>query len=321
MTLLPIRQSLIHQIGVDGVRLLSYLVTYRHHVVYAGEMWSSVICDMSERLSIILISGVCLLPTLHVNGQQHIHLAGTMPTVDLGVSLGEGWYLENYSFASILPFEQTRPSFSQVQTMQDYGPGAELGEFRSVRALVFAYTEFDLTRTLSETWSITGSYTHEWVPMTSAAIWTPQRYTRDEHRVWLQAKRMQQGERLLWWLRTRWDQRMIENDPFHQDQDDWSWRPRVRQQFGAHWPLGTGFLTASAEVFIEAWDGANVTQGGDRFRESWTSLQFSRQLNDGVKWEVGPLLVSWKQLDANGSLGWAHYWYLQTTAFINLTRS
>ena len=67
-----------------------------------------------------------------------------------------------------------------------------------MRALVFAYTEFDLTRILNETWSVTGSYTHEWVPMTSAAVWTPQRYTRDEHRVWIQAKRMHHGEHLLW---------------------------------------------------------------------------------------------------------------------------
>lgn len=293
-----------------------------HHVVHTGAMESSLISNMFVRFfSIILTSGACFLTTFHVNGQQHIHLAGTMPTVDLGVSLGEGWYLENYSFACILPFEQSRPSFSQVQTMQYYGPGAERGEFRSVRALVFAYTEFDLTRTLSETWSVTGSYTHEWVPMTNALVWEPRRYTRDEHRVWLQAKWMHQEERLLWWSRTRWDQRLIENDPFHWDQDAWSWRPRVRQQFGASWPLGTAFLTASAEVFIEAWDGADVTQGADRFRESWVSLQLSREFNDGVKWEVGPLLVSWKQLNANGSMGWAHFWYLQTTAFINLSRS
>lgn len=65
--------------------------------------------------------------------------------------------------------------------MDVYGPGAERGEFRGVRALVFAYTEFDLTRTLSEAWSVTGSYTHEWVPKMSNWVWVPQRYTRDEH--------------------------------------------------------------------------------------------------------------------------------------------
>ncbi|MBL6866763.1 MAG: hypothetical protein ISQ97_06685 [Flavobacteriales bacterium] len=256
-----------------------------------------------------------------VQGQQNIQLTGVMPTVDVGLSLGENWYFENYSFACVLPFEQSRPSFSQIQAMDVYGPGAEQGEFRGVRALVFAYTEFDLTRTLNEAWSVTGSYTHEWVPKMSNRVWVPQRYTRDEHRTWLQVRRVQRGERMEWWLRTRWDQRLIENDPFGVDQDEWSWRPRARQQFGASWPVGGAVLTASAEVFLEAWAGANISKGADRFRESWTSLQCSRQVNDRVKWEAGPLVVSWKQFDANGSLGWTHYWYLQTTAFFDLTRS
>ena len=168
-----------------------------------------------------------------VQGQQNIQLTGVMPTVDVGLSLGENWYFENYSFACVLPFEQSRPSFSQIQAMDVYGPGAEQGEFRGVRALVFAYTEFDLTRTLNEAWSVTGSYTHEWVPKMSNRVWVPQRYTRDEHRTWLQVRRVQRGERMEWWLRTRWDQRLIENDPFGVDQDEWSWRPRARQQFGA----------------------------------------------------------------------------------------
>ena len=34
----------------------------------------------------------------------------------------------------------------------------------------------------------------------------------------------------------------------------------------------------------------------------------------------GPLVVSWKQLGAQGSLGWSHSWYLQTTAFFTLER-
>lgn len=270
---------------------------------------------------VILVMGACWAASFGVQGQQHIHLTGVMPTVDVGLSLGEDWYLENYSFACVLPFEQSRPSFSQSQAMDVYGPGAEEGEYRGVRALVFAYTEFDLTRTLNEAWSVTGSYTHEWVPMTSTGAGILQRYTRDEHRVWLQLKRFQQGERVSWWSRTRWDQRIIENDPFGADEDDWSWRPRVRQQFGVSWPLGGGALTATAEAFFEAWTGANVSKGADRFREAWTSLQYGRQVSDRVKWEAGPLVVSWKQFDGQGSLGWAHYWYLQATAFVNLSRA
>lgn len=283
--------------------------------------WRTFAIMRKGAIRAMLVGFACWAFQSGAQGQQHIHLTGVMPTVDLGLSLSENWYLESYSFACVLPFEQSRPSFSQIQVMDVYGPGAEEGEYRGVRALVFAYMEFDLTRTLNEAWSVTGSYTHEWVPMTSTRAWMPQRYTRDEHRVWFQVKRFQKGERWSWWSRTRWDQRMIENDPFGVEEDMWSWRPRVRQQFGASWPLGGGMLTATAEAFLEAWAGASVSKGADRFRESWTSLQYGRQVSDHVKWEAGPLVVSWKQFDGEGSLGWAHYWYLQATAFVNLTRS
>ena len=60
--------------------------------------------------------------------------------------------------------------------------------------------------------------------------------------------------------------------------------------------------------------------GEDRFREAWSSLQYSRKVNDRFRWEAAPLVVSWKQLGAEGSLGWSHSWYLQTTAFFTLER-
>lgn len=251
-----------------------------------------------------------------VQAQQHIHLYGVMPTVDVGMPIGEGWYVENYSFACVLPFEQLRSSFGETTAMEAYGPGA-VEDGRGVRALVFAYTEFDVTRTLNEAWSLTGSYTHEWVPSNVARAEGEERDTRNEHRVWLQSKYQHKGEKLSWWWRTRWDQRFIE-DLASQTESRWSVRPRLRQQLGAAVGLGKGALVASTEGFVEAWEGANFTTGEDRFREAWTSLQYSRKVNDNFKWETGPLIVSWKQLGAEGSLGWSHYWYLQTTAFFTL---
>ena len=261
---------------------------------------------------------LCLAWGVSSSAQQHIHLLGTMPTLDVGMSLGEDWYVETYSFACILPFEQSRPSFSNAAVMENYGPGNQPGESRGVRALVFAYTEWDVTRTLNEAWSLTGSYTHEWVP-SNASVWGEDRYTRDEHRVWLQSKYQGDLGSAQWWWRMRWDQRWIESDPYGEG-DRWMSRPRLREQLGCTLPLGGGTLSASTEVFIEAWKGANATQGLDRFREAWTTLQFGKSVNDNLRWEAGPLVVSWKQMGEAGSLGWAHYWYLQATAFVNLSR-
>ena len=251
-----------------------------------------------------------------VQAQQNIHLYGVMPTVDLGAQLGEGWYIENYSFACILPVEQLRSSFGETTAMDAYGPG-EVEDGRSVRALVFAYTEFDVTRTLNEAWSMTASYTHEWVPSNVVRMEGLQRDTRNEHRAWLQSKYQRKAEKVSWWWRMRWDQRFIE-DLAPNPESRWLVRPRLRQQLGASVDLGKGSLVASTEGFLEAWEGANVTSGEDRFREVWSSLQYSRVVNDRFRWEAGPLVVSWKQLGAEGSLGWSHYWYLQSTAFFTL---
>lgn len=254
--------------------------------------------------------------SISASAQQNIHLWGVMPTLDVGTALGEHWYIENYAFACVLPFEQSRPSFGNAEVMESYGPGAAPSEPRSVRTLVFAYTELDVTRKLNDAWSLTGSYTHEWVPMNSSVSWAGERYTRDEHRVWLQSKYTRASEGMSWWWRMRWDQRYIENDPAGLEKHPWSRRPRLRQQLGLSLPMGEGALTASTEAFVEAWAGANAFSSQDRFREAWSSLQYGQSLNDNLRWEVGPLLVSWKQLGDAGSLGWSHYWYLQTTAFV-----
>ena len=264
-----------------------------------------------------LFAGMMGLLTV-AQSQQHIHLYGVMPTVDVGMPIGEGWYVENYSFACILPMEQLRPSFGATNVMDAYGPG-EVEDGRSVRALVFAYTEFDVTRTLSPAWSLTGSYTHEWVPSNVVRVEGVERDTRNEHRVWLQSKYQHKGETVSWWWRMRWDQRFIE-DLAPQPEATWLVRPRLRQQIGASVGLGQGAVVASTEGFVEAWDGAKVASGEDRFREAWSSLQYSRKVNDRFRWDAGPLVVSWKQLGAEGSLGWSHYWYLQTTAFFTLSQ-
>ncbi|MGB1123075.1 MAG: DUF2490 domain-containing protein, partial [Flavobacteriales bacterium] len=242
-----------------------------------------------------------------VQAQQSIHLFGVMPTVDVGASVGEGWHVENYSFACILPVEQLRPSFGETTAMDAYGPG-EVEDGRNVRALVFAYTECDVTRTLNEAWSMTASYTHEWVPSNVVRVEGLQRDTRNEHRAWLQSKYQHKGDKLSLWWRMRWDQRFIEDLELHAE-SRWLVRPRWRQQLGASVDLGQGSLVASTEGFVEAWEGANVTSGEDRFREAWSSLQYGRVLNDRFRWEVGPLVVSWKKLGAEGSLGWEHYCY------------
>ena len=264
-----------------------------------------------------LFAGMMGLLTV-AQSQQHIPLYGVMPTVDVGMPIGEGWYVENYSFACILPMEQLRPSFGATNVMDAYGPG-EVEDGRNVRALVFAYTEFDVTRTLNEAWSLTGSYTHEWVPSNVVRAEGVERDTRNEHRVWLQSKYQHKGEAVSWWWRMRWDQRFIE-DLAPEPEATWLARPRLRQQIGASVGLGQGTLVASTEGFVEAWDGAKVASGEDRFREAWSSLQYGRKVNDRFRWEAGPLVVSWKQLGAEGSLGWSHYWYLQTTAFFTLSQ-
>ena len=84
--------------------------------------------------------------------------------------------------------------------------------------------------------------------------------------------------------------------------------------------MGDGSLVVSSEVFLEAWDGAGATAPHDRFREAWTTLQYGASINESVRWEAGPPVVSWKQLDEGGSLGWAHFWYLQATAFVKILR-
>ena len=83
-------------------------------------------------------------------------------------------------------------------------------------------------------------------------------------------------------------------------------------------PLGAGTLAASAEVFVEAWDGAQLSSPLDRFREAWTTLQYGASLSESVRWEAGPLVVSWKQFGDDASLGWAHFWYVQATAFVSI---
>jgi hypothetical protein len=248
-----------------------------------------------------------------------VHLVGVMPTVDVGMPLGEHWFIENYSFACILPVEQIRPSLSNAAVMERYGPGVEPGESRAIRSLVFAYTECDVTRTLNDRWSLTGSYTHEWVPMNSGVWGGGERYVRDEHRLWLQSKyQSPQTSAMSWWWRMRWDQRWIENSPF--GEKSWSVRPRLRQQLGGVLQMGDGSLVVSSEVFLEAWDGAGATAPRDRFREAWTTLQYGASINESVRWEAGPLVVSWKQLDEGGSLGWTHFWYLQASAFVKILR-
>ena len=254
-----------------------------------------------------------------VTAQNHIHLFGAMPTVDVGMPVGEHWFIENYSFACILPVEQTRPSSSNAAVMERYGPGVQPGESRAIRSLVFAYMEFDLTRTLNDRWSLTGSYTHEWVPSNSEVGDASGRSVRDEHRFWLQSKyQSPQSSTMSWWWRMRWDQRWIENIP--SGEKSWSIRPRLRKQLGIAIRVGEGTLVASSEVFLEAWDGTDVTTQSDRFREAWTTLQYGASINESVRWEAGPLVVSWKQLDEGGSLGWAHYWYLQAMAFVKILK-
>ena len=264
---------------------------------------------------------VYILSAPFMQAQQDIHLIGVMPTLDVGRSIGEGWYIENYSFACILPVEQSRPSFSSDGGSENYGPGGAVEEMRDIRALVFAYSELDVTRSFNESWSVTGSYTHEWVPKNAGgSSVSKDRYTRNEHRVWLQAKYRQDAGSFKWWWRMRWDQRLIENNPYALEDKAWSWRPRLREQLGFEVPLKNSALVLSTEAFVEAWSGAKLTSSNDLFREAWTSLQYSRQWSERMKWEVGPMIVSWKQLDGQGSLGWAHYWYLQSTLFLSLTR-
>lgn len=257
------------------------------------------------------------LPSFHA--QQHIHLVGAMPTLDVGMPLGDHWHLENYSFACVLPFEQSRPSFSNAAVMENFGPGSEVEDGRAIRSLVFAYTEFDLTRALSDAWSVTGSYTHEWVPSTSHVQGAGERYIRNEHRLWLQSKYQSNKDAdLSWWWRMRWDQRWIESDPFNEVAEPWTSRPRVREQLGCALPLGGGTLAASAEFFVEAWDRAQLSSPLDRFREAWTTLQYGASLSESVRWEAGPLVVSWKQFGDDASRGWAHFWYVQATAFVTI---
>lgn len=278
------------------------------------------VCRMNQVRRIILCWGVLMaLPSFHA--QVNVHLIGIMPTVDVGVPLGEHWSIENYTFACVLPFEQTRPSFLNPTSTENYGPGSAAGESRSIRSLVFAYTEFDVTRTLSESWSLTGSYTHEWVPLNSSVWGAGERYIRDEHRIWLQSKYKSKSDAgWAWWWRMRWDQRWIETDPYEQTAARWTSRPRLREQLGFALPIGETTLSGSSEVFVEAWDGGSSFSGIDRFREAWTTLQYGAFINESVRWEAGPLVVSWKQFSDTESLGWTHFWYLQATAFFKLGR-
>lgn len=291
--------------------------TYFDCALNAGEIYRVELCTMqSNWFRAIMLWCAVNTGLIDVQAQQNIHLYGVMPTVDVGASLGEGWHVENYSFACILPVEQLRPSFGQTMAMDAYGPG-EVEDGRNVRALVFAYTECDVTRILNEAWSMTASYTHEWVPSNVVRAEGLQRDTRNEHRVWLQSKYQHKGEKVTWWWRMRWDQRFIE-DLEPNSELRWLVRPRIRQQLGASMDLVQGSLVASVEGFVEAWDGANVTSNEDGFRETWSSVQYGRVFDDRFRWEAGPLVVSWKELGAEGSLGWKHFWYLQSTAFFTL---
>lgn len=277
------------------------------------------ICGVNVKTFVTCMGAALLAMASPRWSTAQVHLVGMMPTVDVGMPLGEHWFIENYSFACILPVEQTRPSLSNAAVMERYGPGVEPGESRAIRSLVFAYTEFDVTRTLNDRWSLTGSYTHEWVPMNSGVWGGGERYVRDEHRLWLQSKyQSPQTSAMSWWWRMRWDQRWIENSPF--GEKSWSVRPRLRQQLGGVLQMGDGSLVVSSEVFLEAWDGAEATTPSDRFREAWTAFQYGASINESVRWEAGPLVVSWKQLDETGSLGWTHFWYLQATAFVKILR-
>ena len=271
-------------------------------------------------IKIFKLLALNLLLSVNCIAQGNVHLIGTMPTVDIGTSISDKWHLETYSFVCILPVEQMRPAFSPTAVMESFGPQNDEGDDgRRFQSLIFGYAELDLSYSLSENWALTGSYTHEWMPSITSTENSPLRYLRNEHRVWLQAKYSFGQRRWSGWIRSRWDQRFIENAPQLVEMDAWLLRPRFRQQFGASIPFASGTLSLSSEFFFEAWRGSGTVGNAGPYRENWSSLQYRREISSALKLEVGPQVVSWKEFNAQIGHRWLHFWYLQATAFVELT--
>lgn len=80
---------------------------------------------VNSRIFVVYLGAALLAVANPRWSTAQVHLVGVMPTVDVGMPLGEHWFIENYSFACILPVEQTRPPLSNAAMMVSFGLGED----------------------------------------------------------------------------------------------------------------------------------------------------------------------------------------------------
>lgn len=225
--------------------------------------------------TLALIIGV--VSFLVSNGQDH-HVWGLFPTYNQNGSITQKLDYSIYTFLATYP---------QAQTTEGFVYPSKSSAF---------YIELDAIYSLSEAWSLAGSYTYERV--------NPFRTDyRNEHRVWLQAQHTHSFKKLNLKNRVRADFRFIENR-FTEEID---FNPRVRYLLGVDFPISTGsvYFASYNEFFFDVYEERITT-----YAENWAFAGIGFNITPSTKLETGPLVISWIR---NSSKDWLHQYFFQFT--------
>ena len=233
---------------------------------------------LKRLIIIILFSGAFVLS----KGQHH-HIYGIFPTYNQNGNITKGFDYSIYSFLAIYPLEQ-----SIDETVYP----AKSNAF---------YIELDGIYKLNKKWFIAGSYTYERVnPFRSDY--------RNENRIWPQIQYYENLGFLNLKNRLRYDFRFIENRL--NDQTDF--RPRLRYLIGIDFSIKdeTSYFASYNEFFFDTFEERIAL-----YSENWAFAGIGFKLQEQLKLETGPLLISWIR---NTQKDWLHQYFWQLTLISQL---